>query len=205
MATRKKKQTRFKGYGVLKGALSIREVELPTEGEVEIVAVADTHSRLHPSGIEAIRARRPFLIVHGGDIGQLDILDTLEDIAPVIAVRGNIDPMDAGLPAIQIIKWLRGGSLCSTWLLTHIALRGPKLYTEVVESARTHEAQLVVCGHSHVPFIGRDHGIAIFNPGSIGPRRFTLPITYGTIQMTNEGIHLTHMNCETGHPLRVTP
>ncbi len=204
MVTRTKKQRRPNRYGVLKGPLSIREVELPSEGDVEIVAVADTHSRLHPSGLEEIKARRPFLIVHGGDIGQLDILDTLEEIAPVIAVRGNIDPMDAGLPAIQIIKWVRNGSLCSTWLLTHIALRGPKLYAEVVESARIHEAQMVVCGHSHVPFIGRDHGLAIFNPGSIGPRRFTLPITYGTIQMTDGGIQLTHMNCETGHPLKVT-
>ena len=181
------KRRASRAYGVLKGHLSIGEVELPDQDEVSIVVVADTHSRPHQNGLAQIESKAPFRIIHGGDIGQLSVLDQLEQIAPVIAVRGNIDPMDVGLPAIQVIKWTRNGDVCSTWLLTHIAVRGPKLYPEIKDAAQHHGAQLIICGHSHVPFIGRDHDLAIFNPGSIGPRRFSLPITFGTIRMSSDG------------------
>jgi hypothetical protein len=58
----------------------------------------------------------------------------------------------------------------------------------------------VVCGHSHVPFIGRDRGLTVFNPGSIGPRRFHLPIVFGTMDVTPAGLRLGHVDCETGAP-----
>jgi uncharacterized protein len=56
----------------------------------------------------------------------------------------------------------------------------------------------VVCGHSHVPFLGRDRGLTVFNPGSIGPRRFHLPIVFGTIDVTLAGLRFAHVDCETG-------
>jgi hypothetical protein len=57
---------------------------------------------------------------------------------------------------------------------------------------------MVICGHSHVPFIGRDKGLIVFNPGSIGPRRFQLPIVFGVLRLGPGGISLRHVSCETG-------
>jgi predicted phosphodiesterase len=57
-----------------------------------------------------------------------------------------------------------------------------------------------VCGHSHVPFIGRDRGLAIFNPGSVGPRRFDLPIVWGTMSLGPRGLALAHVDAATGAP-----
>jgi predicted phosphodiesterase len=56
----------------------------------------------------------------------------------------------------------------------------------------------VICGHSHVPFIGRDRGIGVFNPGSIGPRRFHLPIVFGVFELRDRRVSLRHVDCETG-------
>ncbi|HEX3759569.1 MAG TPA: metallophosphoesterase family protein, partial [Kofleriaceae bacterium] len=53
-------------------------------------------------------------------------------------------------------------------------------------------------GHSHVPFIGRDRDLTVFNPGSIGPRRFHLPIVFGTLVITPQAVRLAHVDCETG-------
>ena len=83
-------------------------------------------------------------------------------------------------------------------LLTHIAVYGPKLRADAARRAKKHEASLVVCGHSHVPFIGRDRDLTVFNPGSIGPRRFRLPITFGVLTLTPERVDLHHVDCETG-------
>jgi predicted phosphodiesterase len=85
-------------------------------------------------------------------------------------------------------------------LLTHIAVAGPRLRAEVARMARAEGASLVVCGHSHVPFIGRDRDLTVFNPGSIGPRRFQLPIVLGTIAITPQAVRLAHIDCETGRP-----
>jgi hypothetical protein len=79
-------------------------------------------------------------------------------------------------------------------------VNGPKLRAEVVRAAQAEGAALVVCGHSHVPFIGRDRGIAVFNPGSVGPKRFALPIVFGTIAITPDAIRLAHIDCATGEP-----
>jgi predicted phosphodiesterase len=84
--------------------------------------------------------------------------------------------------------------------LIHIAVTGPRLRSDVARMARAERASLVVCGHSHVPFIGRDRELTVFNPGSIGPRRFHLPIVFGTIAVTPTGVRLAHVDCETGRP-----
>ena len=64
--------------------------------------------------------------------------------------------------------------------------------------ARAREAGLVVCGHSHVPLIARDRDLAVFNPGSVGPRRFQLPIVFGLIEVSSSAVRLAHIDCETG-------
>jgi hypothetical protein len=83
-------------------------------------------------------------------------------------------------------------------LLVHIAVVGPKLRSEAKKLARSQRAPLVVCGHSHVPFLGRDGELAIFNPGSIGPRRFQLPIVFGIIDIESGRVRMHHVSCETG-------
>ena len=84
-------------------------------------------------------------------------------------------------------------------LLLHIAVAGPRLRGDAAKLARAERVQLVVCGHSHVPFIGEDRGLTVFNPGSVGPRRFHLPIVFGTIELARGGgVRLAHVDAETG-------
>ncbi|MBA3501743.1 MAG: metallophosphoesterase family protein, partial [Deltaproteobacteria bacterium] len=127
----------------------------------------------------------------------LEVLDALREIAPVYAVRGNIDTTARDLPDVLNIDVMDGNRRLRI-LLTHIAVYGPKLRAEVAVAAKKAGAQLVVCGHSHVPFIGSDKGLTVFNPGSIGPRRFSLPIVFGRIDLAPTGLKLAHVSAETG-------
>jgi predicted phosphodiesterase len=96
------------------------------------------------------------------------------------------------------IEFRAGESRLLKLLLVHIGVYGPKLRADVARQAKAHDARLVICGHSHVPFMGRDKGLTGFNPGSIGPRRFALPITLGLLQISEGGASLQHISCETG-------
>lgn len=172
-------------------------VHLPG-GEHEIAIVADTHGRPHENARALIEALRPPLILHAGDIGDLAVLDALREIAPVLAVRGNIDTQTASLPDSLAIELTSDERAPLKLWLTHIAVYGPKLHADVARSAKEHGAGIVVCGHSHVPFVGRDKGLIVFNPGSIGPRRFSLPICFGVLHLGAAGASLRHVDCETG-------
>ena len=164
-----------------------------------IVAVADTHSRPHPAMVERLVALEPSAILHAGDVGEATVLDELAKIAPLFAVRGNIDKRTPALPDVLTLEF-EGDERTLRILLLHIAVQGPRLRADVARMARKESASLIVCGHSHVPFIGQDHELTVFNPGSIGPRRFHLPIVFGTIDVTAEGARLAHIDCETGRP-----
>jgi putative phosphoesterase len=174
------------------------ELALNQRGELRLVIVADTHSRPHPLAAERIRAIAPDAILHGGDIGDLHVIDELAKIAPVIAVRGNIDERAAELPDSIAIRVRADGETALTVLLMHIAVYGPKIRADAARLATTHGARLIVCGHSHVPFVGRDRGLTVFNPGSIGPRRFHLPIVFGVLEIASGKLSLRHVDCETG-------
>jgi putative phosphoesterase len=178
------------------------------------VAVADTHSRPHVALGDRIAELGPHHIVHAGDIGDLSVLRALERHAPVTAVRGNIDvgcsrrpacggSVDVripGLPDLVTIEVRDGDVSLLNVLLVHIAVNGPKLRADVARIAKSEDASLVVCGHSHVPFAAQDRGITVFNPGSVGPRRFELPIVLGLIEITPNGASVKHIDCETGRP-----
>lgn len=213
------------------------------DGELRLGVVADTHSSPHPMTATCLTALAPDAILHAGDIGELAVLEPLRAIAPLYAVRGNIDTR-AGLPDVIVID-VRGeapegaaqaeeqterssddrrrsalhgeaddgeaeddgdrevvadGPLLLRFLLLHIAVAGPRLRAEVARLAVAEGASMIVCGHSHVPFIGRDRGIAMFNPGSVGPRRFHLPICLGSISISGGRARLAHIDCETGLP-----
>ena len=173
---------------------------LRSDGGLRLAAVADTHSSPHPDLSRHLRALRPDAILHAGDIGDLSVLDGLAELAPVFAVRGNIDERTPGLADLLTLELGTAGAPVVRALLTHIAVYGTKLRAEVARLARERRASLVVCGHSHVPFIGSDRGLFVFNPGSAGPRRFRLPILFGLIEVGPAGIELSHLDCETGKP-----
>jgi putative phosphoesterase len=160
--------------------------------------VADTHGKPHPATRERLAELRPDAILHAGDIGDLSVLDELSQVAPVFAVRGNIDAQTSQVPEQLTVELSSGNALKLRLLLVHIAVYGPKLRADIARRANSERASLVVCGHSHVPFIGRDRGVSLFNPGSIGPRRFQLPIVLGSIQVTSSSARLAHIDCETG-------
>lgn len=175
-------------------------IPLRPDGSLRIAVVADTHSAPHPDAQRHLQALKPDAILHAGDIGDLEVLDQLAQIAPLHAVRGNIDTRAHDLPDVLAID-LAGGEDDATLMrifLTHIAVVGPRLRSDVARMARAQRAQLVICGHSHVPFMGRDGDLTVFNPGSIGPRRFHLPIVFGTIDVSRKGVALAHHDCETG-------
>jgi len=164
-------------------------------GGMRIVAISDTHGRPHPNLGARIEELQPGHILHAGDVGSLEVLRELEKCAAVTAVRGNVDGRE--LPDLATVDVRDGGVTVVKILITHVALAGLKLRADVARIAAA-EGALVVCGHSHVPFVGRDGAIAVFNPGSAGPRRFQLPIVLGVIELSAGGLSLRHVDCETG-------
>jgi uncharacterized protein len=176
----------------------VKKASIPAsaDGSVRLAAVSDTHSQPHPATATRLAEIAPDAILHAGDIGDLGVLEEFARIAPVYAVRGNVDTRARDLPDALVLDIASADPL--RILLTHIAVYGPKLRAPVARMAKAEGATLVVFGHSHVPFIGVDRGITMFNPGSIGPRRFTLPIVFGTVDITPSGVKLAHVDVETG-------
>ncbi len=161
-----------------------------------IAAVADTHGNPHPKLADRLREIAPEHILHAGDVGDLEVIRRLEAIAPVTAVRGNVD--GHGLPDFVTVSVTLDGALLLRILLTHVAVYGPNLRADVARKAKAEDASLVVCGHSHVPFAALDRQVTVFNPGSCGPRRFHLPILFGVIEIGARGVSLRHVECESG-------
>lgn len=176
------------------------EVAVRPDGSLLLAAIADTHSRPHPALAAHLAALEPDAILHAGDVGGPAALGDLSAIAPVHAVRGNIDAHDPALPDVLTIDLVRDGQLKVRVLLLHVGLAGPRLRADAAKRAHAAKATLVVCGHSHVPFLAQERGLTVFNPGSCGPRRFHLPIVFGAIELTPTAVRLRHLDCETGRP-----
>jgi putative phosphoesterase len=134
-----------------------------------LTLISDTHGLLRDSVIEALRGSEPGLIVHAGDVGPPSLLERLETIAPVVAVRGNVDRELASLPPTELIS--------VNDQLIYI-LHDLELLDISPASAGI---AMVVSGHSHQPKIGKRHGVHYVNPGSIGPRRFRLPVSFAKV------------------------
>ncbi|MFZ5449756.1 MAG: metallophosphoesterase family protein [Thermodesulfobacteriota bacterium] len=133
--------------------------------EHRIGVISDTHGLLRPEAVKALTGVE--LIIHAGDIGDPQILDALAQVAPVHAVRGNTDRGDwaAELPLTRVVEV--GGVLI---YVLH------ELFTLDLDPAAAGFAA-VIYGHSHSPHMERKNGVLYLNPGSAGPRRFTLPVT----------------------------
>jgi hypothetical protein len=134
-----------------------------------IGVISDTHGLLRPEAIEALRGSEH--IIHAGDVGSPEILEKLSTIAPVTAVRGNIDKgkWSRKLPETDALE-LGGSSIYVLHDLAQLDLK-PKAAGFAV----------VVSGHSHVPKQETRGGVLYLNPGSAGPRRFSLPVSIGKL------------------------
>jgi putative phosphoesterase len=133
--------------------------------------LSDTHGLLRPEVLPALAGVEH--ILHAGDVGDPDILDRLRQLAPVTAIRGNIDRSGpcAALPATEAI--VLGGCLI---YMVH-ALDDLDLHPQAAGVGA------VIYGHSHRPAIEHRKGVLYFNPGSAGPRRFNLPVTIGMLRI----------------------
>ncbi|HEX3020298.1 MAG TPA: metallophosphoesterase family protein [Chitinispirillaceae bacterium] len=174
------------------------QVKVREDGSYRLIIVSDTHSAPHVRAIELITSLRPDAILHAGDVGELGVLDQLNSICPVYAVRGNIDQRLPLLSDVLVLEIISKEGLVLRILALHVGLYGPKLRADAARKAKAEAASLIVCGHSHVPFIGIERGLAVFNPGSMGPRRNGLPIVFGMLELSAGDFRLSHIDCETG-------
>ena len=151
-----------------------------------IGVISDTHGLLRPEAVEALQGSE--VIIHAGDIGSPEVLDALGRIAPVIAVRGNVDTAHwaRALPAAEVVE--AGGS--HFYVLHQI----DHLDLAPVEAGFA----AVIYGHSHQPTAEIRGGVLYLNPGSAGPRRFSLPITL--VRLRLDGHSLEHEFVSLGAP-----
>lgn len=175
-----------------------RALRVPPGRPLRIAVVADTHSRPHPKLEERLGAIAPDAVVHAGDIGDLAVLDVLRPFGELVVVRGNIDEKAVDLPDHVVVQIEDDRGPLVNVLVMHIAVYGPNLRADAARLAQRERAALVFCGHSHVPFVAKRGDVAVFNPGSIGPKRFHLPILLGLATIERSGISLVHLDAETG-------
>jgi putative phosphoesterase len=141
--------------------------------------ISDTHGLLRPQALAALAGSHR--IVHAGDIGDPAILDALRAIAPVTAVRGNND---------------RGSWAGTLADVETLAVGGVRLLVihdvgELDRAAMPDDVRVVVSGHSHRPAVAERDGVLYVNPGSAGPRRFTLPVSIGAIAIGGGDVNAT--------------
>jgi uncharacterized protein len=148
-----------------------------------IGVISDTHGLLRPEALAALRGCAH--IIHAGDVGAIEILDALRAIAPVTAVRGNVDRGDAFdiLPEHATIE-IAGADPDRRYRI-HVLHDLAQFDRDPVAD----RLSVVITGHSHVPRIEHRRGVLFLNPGSAGPRRFKLPITLAHLTEANGRLH----------------
>ena len=151
---------------------------------MRIGVISDTHGLLRPEALRALRGSDH--ILHAGDVGDLEILQRIGAMAPVTAIRGNIDEGKAcgNLPSVEVVQ-LAGMHL----YMLHDANR-----LDLDPAAAGFAA--VISGHSHKPLIEWRKGVLFFNPGSAGPRRFSLPVTVGSINIQDAILNPSILNLQ---------
>ena len=131
--------------------------------------ISDTHGLLRPEALAALRGSD--YIIHAGDVGDPAILDKLAEIAPVTAVRGNVDhgAWAQKFPATNVLE------------IGEVSIYVLHSVQELDVKPEAAKFAAVVYGHSHVPKQEVKNGVIYFNPGSAGPRRFKLPVSVGRL------------------------
>ena len=157
-----------------------------------IGVVSDTHGLLRPEALKALEGSK--FIIHAGDVGDPTILHRLREIAPLTAVRGNVDvePWARTLPKTDVLE-VEGVSIYVLHNLDELDLK-----PEAAGFAA------VVYGHSHVPKRELKNGVLYFNPGSAGPQRFSLPISLGQLIVKDGEVRaeLLEIQDRDSHPSR---
>ncbi len=139
-----------------------------------IGVISDTHGLLRPEAKDALAGCDA--IVHAGDIGQPQVLDELTAIAPVTAIRGNVDKWAVDLPDTEVVE------IAGRYLYVIHDLKA----LDLDPSAAGFDA--VISGHSHAPSVDTRDGVLYLNPGSAGPRRFKLPVALARIAVRDAGL-----------------
>jgi len=140
-------------------------------GDASIIGlISDTHGLLREDALTALNGSD--LIIHAGDVGKAGIIERLRAIAPVVAVRGNIDQ----------------GAWASELPLTAVVeARSALIYVlhdiQQLDLDPAADINIVVSGHSHKPSQTERNGVMFLNPGSAGPRRFKLPVTVAQLNL----------------------
>jgi uncharacterized protein len=142
---------------------------------MKIGVVSDTHGLLRPEVLPALAGVER--ILHLGDVGKASILDELATVAPVTAIRGNVDNSGpcSQLPETDVVH------IEDQYIYMLHDLNTLRLDPAAAKFAA------VLSGHTHVPKTFRHKGVLYFNPGSCGPRRFELPVTIGLLTIDEDG------------------
>lgn len=142
--------------------------------------ISDTHGLMREEALRALEGAD--LIIHAGDVGRAEILESLRTIAPVVAVRGNIDVAGwaRALPATAVVD----AGPARIFVLHRI---------QDLDSAAA-GCKVVVSGHSHQPGSHQRDGVLYVNPGSAGPRRFRLPITVAHLEVSGLSVRFTRLD-----------
>jgi putative phosphoesterase len=146
------------------------------KNELRVGIISDTHGLLRPEAEEALQGSD--LIVHAGDIGDPIILKQLENIAPVVAVRGNMDSGDWAY-TLQRTEVLEKSNIL-IYLIHDLARM------DIDPSSA--KIRIVVSGHTHRPAVNRHKGVLYVNPGSAGPRRTSLPVSVAILRLNQKSI-----------------
>lgn len=138
--------------------------------------ISDTHGLMRPEALDALGGSD--LIIHAGDVGKPEVLEALQAIAPVFAVRGNVDmaAWAAQLPATLTVAVDR----VRIYIIHNLG--------ELEIDPASERVRMVVSGHSHRSRIEEKLGVIYLNPGSAGPRRFRLPIGVAKVSVRDGGI-----------------
>jgi putative phosphoesterase len=146
--------------------------------------ISDTHGLLRKEAVEALRGSE--LIIHAGDVGKPEILEELKKIAPVVAVRGNVDtePWAQALPETTVAE--AGATMI-------YVLHDVKALDLNPAPAGFY---IIVSGHSHKPGTVERDGVLYVNPGSAGPRRFQLPVTVAHLNLARTPYEVEFVDLE---------
>ena len=138
--------------------------------------ISDTHGIVRPEAVEALRDSE--LIVHAGDVGTPEVLTQLRAIAPTIAVRGNVD-RDAWAQSLPLTQIVEIGEV-RIYVLHDVS--------DLDVDPTAAELAAVVSGHSHRATAEVRGGVLFLNPGSAGPRRFSLPVTIARLRIVGKSL-----------------
>jgi putative phosphoesterase len=155
------------------------------ERALRVGILSDTHGLLRPEA-------RAFLlgcdyIIHGGDIGSSGVLEDLAAIAPLTAVRGNVDT-GAWARELRDTELIRLGDVFA-YVLHDIK--------QLDIEPQAAQVNVIISGHSHQPLIQERDGVLFVNPGSCGPRRFRLPISIGELMITGDTMRARTVELQT--------